>query len=230
MAKKKAFLLYTDMRERMSKLKNEEAGVLFKAILDYAADGKPIATDNRLLEYAFSEVKQQLDRDAEKYETIKSKRAEAGAEGARKRWEKARTAEKSMTDTNRNNDAPQETEKANAAASEDAKSDVPEGYEKFSFEFVSAVYKVAFFKWLNYKRERREKYKGQSSLEAAYKRLIDCCHGDSAKAAVVVENSMANNWAGLFELNESGQQGKSHRPGDYTTMQVKQDYPKWEKR
>lgn len=230
MAKKKAFLLYTDMRERMSMLTNEEAGVLFKAILDYAADGNPFATDNRLLEYAFSEVKQQLDRDADKYETIKSKRAEAGAEGARKRWEKARTAEKSMTDTNRNNDAPQETEKANAAASEDAKNDVPKGYEKFSFAFVEAEYRKAFFKWLNYKRERGEKYKGQSSLEAAYGKLFSYSNGDSTKAMAIVENSMANNWAGLFELKENGLQGKSHRPGDYTTMQVKQDYPKWEKR
>lgn len=228
---KKAFLLYTDMRESMSMLTNEEAGVLFKAILDYAADGKPFATDNRLLEYAFSVVKQQLDRDADKYETIRSKRANAGAEGAKKRWQKASAKEQQAIAVQEGKEAVETASTEAGTGSTNTKDDAPKGYEKFSFAFVEAEYKEAFLTWLEYKRERGEKFKAQSSLEAAYKKLVSLCNSDSSKAAAIVENSMANNWAGLFELKESAQQSNAkRREGDFTTMKVSQEYKPWEKR
>jgi hypothetical protein len=86
---KKSFLLYTDCEERVSMLSNVEAGILYKAIIAYAARGEKLNTSNlpqeetgvinaRLIEFAFKGYKAQLDRDREKYNTIKQRRSEAG--------------------------------------------------------------------------------------------------------------------------------------------------------
>lgn len=252
MAKKKAFVLYVDMRERLAQLHDDEAGILFKAILDYAADRKPLCTDNRLLEYAFSEIKQQLDRDAMKYDEIRSKRAEAGAEGARKRWQSMANANESIANANSNmanaNEHMANANKGMANDSNDSKGMAkiadnvkdtdnvtgtdkenaikPKGYDKFDFSFVEKEYQEAFFKWLDYKRECGQRYKTQSSLEAAYRKLCTCCNGNSSNANAVVENSMANNYAGLFPITEK----RGANAHNYATDIIKGEYKSWERR
>lgn len=54
--------------------------------------------------------------------------------------------------------------------------------------------------WLEYKAGRGEKYKSEKSIIALYNKLRKLSAGDSAKAREVIEQSMSNNWAGLFEL------------------------------
>ena len=69
-------------------------------------------------------------------------------------------------------------------------------------DFVSPEFVPVFTTWLEYKRERRESYKSDKSLRAAYNKLLQLSGNDPQKAASIVEQSMANNWAGLFELKE----------------------------
>lgn len=64
-------------------------------------------------------------------------------------------------------------------------------------------YVEPFLKWLHYKRKRGESYKDPESTFLAYKKLLKFSNEDSIKALEIVEQSMANNWAGLFELAES---------------------------
>lgn len=74
---KKSFLLYCDLIQTVKKLNNDQAGVLFKTILEYVNDMNP-EPDDLLIEIAFEPIKQQLKRDLKHWETIKSKRSEAG--------------------------------------------------------------------------------------------------------------------------------------------------------
>lgn len=82
---KKSFVLYCDWAHHISLLTYEEAGKLFKHLLDYVNDKNPEFEEHeRLLKVAFEPIKQQLKRDLKKYESIKEKRAEAGKKGGLK--------------------------------------------------------------------------------------------------------------------------------------------------
>lgn len=95
----------------------------------------------------------------------------------------------------------------------------PRGYESFSFDFLSKEFKDLFLSWLDYKRQRSEKYKTQKSIELCYKQLLNFSQGNPFTASKIVEKSMANNWAGLFDLKKdykhpstTHQGGKNYEP------------------
>lgn len=73
---KNGFLLYKDLEPTVAKLSNEEAGKLFKHLLQYVNDKEP-TLDDRLLELVFEPIKQSLKRDLKKRDWIRKKRAEA---------------------------------------------------------------------------------------------------------------------------------------------------------
>lgn len=62
--------------------------------------------------------------------------------------------------------------------------------------------KDIFLEWLEYKRQRKEAYKTQRSVEACFKLLQKLSFGIVENAREIVEQSMANNWAGLFPLKK----------------------------
>lgn len=67
-------------------------------------------------------------------------------------------------------------------------------------DFVAPEFEPVFMEWLDYKRERREKYKSPKSMKLAYEKLIKLSNNNPSVAAEVINQSMANNWAGLFNL------------------------------
>lgn len=67
-------------------------------------------------------------------------------------------------------------------------------------DFVLDEFRDVFFLWLDYKKERREKYKSAKSLKACYNELVKLSGNSPAIAHEIVNQSMANNWAGLFPL------------------------------
>jgi hypothetical protein len=85
--------------------------------------------------------------------------------------------------------------------------------KSFDFSFVENEFKKVFFEWLEYKKQRKESYKSQKSLQAAYKKLKDISGGDFEIAEKCVEESMANNWAGLFALKEK--KSNQNRAGQF---------------
>jgi hypothetical protein len=60
-----------------------------------------------------------------------------------------------------------------------------------------------FLTFLRYKRKRGESYKDKNSTALAYKNLLKYSNSDPLKAIEVVEQTMANNYSGLFELKAS---------------------------
>lgn len=119
---KKSFLLYIDTEQQVNMLTNCEAGILYKAIIAYAARGEELNTsflpnqetgeiNARLIDFAFKGYKSQLDRDAAKWEDIRCKRKEAGKIGGYKKAENlANLANaRSATPTIANNSKSQQT-------------------------------------------------------------------------------------------------------------------------
>jgi len=92
------------------------------------------------------------------------------------------------------------------------------GYDTFDFSFVEESFREVFYEWLQYKRERKEKYKSQRSLKLCYDKLKRLSNGDAATARLIVEESMSNNYAGLFELKDRRPSGN----GQYMTRQMAQ--------
>ncbi|MEG1982088.1 MAG: DUF6291 domain-containing protein, partial [Clostridia bacterium] len=66
MVEKKSFLVYHDYAEQIGVLSNEEAGILFKAMLDYSTKGILPSFDGAI-GMAFLFIKATIDRDREKY-------------------------------------------------------------------------------------------------------------------------------------------------------------------
>tara|TARA_Y100000592_G_scaffold48959_1_gene77493 strand:+ start:107 stop:667 length:561 start_codon:yes stop_codon:yes gene_type:complete len=84
---KKSFLLYCDLIHTVQKLNDQQAGKLFKHVLEYVNDLNP-QTDDILTEVCFEPIKQNLKRDLRKYEEIRKKKSDAGKKGMKKRWKK----------------------------------------------------------------------------------------------------------------------------------------------
>jgi hypothetical protein len=60
-------------------------------------------------------------------------------------------------------------------------------------------------KWVDYKKSRGEKYKSEQSLLVCAKKLHELCGGISENADLIIEQSIANNYAGLFPLKNTKQ-------------------------
>lgn len=70
--------------------------------------------------------------------------------------------------------------------------------EDFLEKDVIEKFKPIIQKWINYKKEKKQTYK-LIGLKMFYKRLLKLSNGDFNTANEIVEESMANNWAGVFE-------------------------------
>lgn len=81
--------------------------------------------------------------------------------------------------------------------------------------FVDFDFRDVFSEWLAYKQDRGEKYRSERSLKACYTELVKKSSGDPETAKLIIQQSMANNWAGLFELkNRKGcKNGQSKQSG-----------------
>ena len=61
----KGFIVYGDVKDVVDELDNEQAGELFRGMIDYFVNGtEPNFSD--VLKFVFITIKQQMDRDAGK--------------------------------------------------------------------------------------------------------------------------------------------------------------------
>ena len=90
-AKKKSFILYTDFKEVLDKLSDEQAGRVFKSLLEWQSNGS-IENADTLTDLITTPIITQFKRDQNKWEEIRLKRSEAGRKGGRPRGDKAKKA------------------------------------------------------------------------------------------------------------------------------------------
>jgi len=80
-----------------------------------------------------------------------------------------------------------------------------------------------FKTWLEYKKERRQSYAGEKTIEIAYKRLVSLADNIEENGNEIVNRSIANNWSGLCPLPEqykrnnkiNNSKNENNRPSKY---------------
>ena len=84
-------------------------------------------------------------------------------------------------------------------------SKVKESKVKESKELDFGDFTEACNRWLKYKSDRKEKYVSDDSIQTFVKKLIKLSDNNPVKANLIIEQSIANNWAGIFELKQQAQ-------------------------
>lgn len=85
--------------------------------------------------------------------------------------------------------------------------------EVIDLYFVEEEYKDIFIYWLNYKKERGQPYK-QTGAEACYRKLLTLSGGDKQMMIAIIEQSMSNNYQGLFPLKDNGNRNHTNKQGN----------------
>ena len=68
--------------------------------------------------------------------------------------------------------------------------------------FVDKTFMPIILEWLEYKKEKKQSYK-QRGFNTLYKNLLEMCNGNVDVARKIVNQSMQNNYAGLFPLKQA---------------------------
>lgn len=105
--------------------------------------------------------------------------------------------------------APDPIDKSNNLETKELKK---KGFDFSGYGILSELMK----KWVDYKKSIKNSYKSQSSLDIVAKKLNELSGGDYQKAEAIVEQSIANQWQGLFELRQTqnATRGNSQLPVD----------------
>ena len=211
---KKSFLLYVDIIHSVNILDNEEAGQLFKHILDYVNDKNPILED-RLLQATFEPIRQSLKRDLEKYDKRVDVARHNGEKGGRPR--KAEITKKSQSVKNKprkpvsDSDSVSVSDSVNVSVSDSV----------INLPFNSKRFSNAWSLWKEYKKKDfRFTFKSAISESSALSKLARLSLGNEESALLIIEQSVANGWKGFFQLSKS-QNKKSNEPSQDYMLNLK---------
>lgn len=196
MAEKNSFVLQTRLNAVVAKLSDKQAGLLFKSILNYAANGTVANFEDNAVGIAFEFVRQDIDYTAQKYAETCAKRAESGKLGGRPK--KANESKESKCFLEKAKKANGFFEKHNDT---DNDTDIDNTKEKEVKEKEKPL-AIAFDRFLNYRKQIKKPFKSQMSIDECYKRLEKLSGGNLALAEQIVNQSIAQGWQGLFDLKE----------------------------
>jgi hypothetical protein len=73
--------------------------------------------------------------------------------------------------------------------------------EKFLLSLPNE-WKLIVRKWLNFKKEKNQSYKGNTSLATMFEKLKQFSNNNPIVGAEIIENSISNNYSGFFEPKE----------------------------
>ena len=209
---KKSFLLYVDIIHSVNILNNEEAGQLFKHILDYVNDKNPILED-RLLQATFEPIRQSLKRDLQKYDKRVDVARHNGEKGGRPR--KAEITQKSQSVKNK----PKKAVSVSVSVSDSVSVSVNDSV--INLPFNSKRFSNAWSLWKEYKKKDfRFTFKSAISESSALSKLHNMSEGNEENALLIIEQSVANGWKGFFELSKS-QNKKSNEPSQDYMLNLK---------
>lgn len=74
--------------------------------------------------------------------------------------------------------------------------------EKLDLSFLPSEYKNLWIEWLDYKRELKDPYDTQRGMKAAFTHLVNISGEDPAIARQIVDQSIREEWKGLFPLKD----------------------------
>jgi hypothetical protein len=226
---KDGFVIYKSFFKPISKLSDEQLGKLFRAIFQYQlGEAFTIGED---IEMAFEFFKNQFELDESKYQCTVERNRENGRRGGNPNFKKGspnpyytrdckEITEDNPEITEDNPTLPKITEDKHKDKDKDKEKDKEKDKKENmtkenAFSEYPAEWMEVFDEWLAYKADRKESYKSTMSLKAMAKKLYNLAHGDVDMARRIIEQSIANNWQGLFALREESESNTaSVHPGD----------------
>lgn len=193
---KDSMVFYTSWLLAVRNLPREIQGEVLTAILEYGLLGETTETLKPIAATILELVRPQIETNQKRYEN--------SLKGGRKKQNE--TEIKPNTNQNETKTKPNTNQTQtynvydNVNDMLDKSNNTRTRAKERDLSFVSVEYKDAFDRWVAYKAERKEKYKTRESLQECYERLKNLANNSPSVAMEIVKQSIANNWAGLFEL------------------------------
>ena len=204
MKAKKSFSFNTNWATAMSGLQPEVRLAIYEMIINYAATGEINQNVPEIAKVAFCFIKAEMDDDSIGYDAKCEVRKKNGSKGGRPKKQAPTDADDAAKDVI------QEAKiiECDHVGEELAKPPkAPKKKAEIDTMFVRNDFIPVVNEWLQYKKERGQTYK-QKGFDAFYSTLMDLSQGDPDKARRIIQQSMANNWAGIFALKNTNSDGK----------------------
>ena len=119
---KNSFILYSDHEELFNELSNDDAAELVRGLFRYNTTGE-IPNLAGMAKMAFISIRQDMDRNKEKYEEIREQRRIAGQKGAQQRIKALKETKKSVCEDTETQDSDKQVS-AKQANAKSAKNDI----------------------------------------------------------------------------------------------------------
>lgn len=224
------FIFDTDWMESLRDCSAEVRLEVYEAVIRYAASGtlsdlKPIA------KMAFNFIKVQIDSFKESEMIANNLKAMAGIKGAEARWNNGNNGNNGIAIREEKEEVKEKgTQKEIQEQKEEKEKDIDKSISKKKDDRVKFVeslpedWRQVMTTWLKYKSERRESYKSAQSIKVFFKHLQEYSNHDVTEAERIIEQSIANNWAGAFPIKDKSYTSKPNSkfvelPTDYTRPQ-----------
>lgn len=224
------FIFDTDWMESLRDCSAEVRLEVYEAVIRYAASGtlsdlKPIA------KMAFNFIKVQIDSFKESEIKANNLKAMAGIKGAEARWNNGNNGNNGIAIREEKEEVKEKgTQKEIQEQKEEKEKDIDKSISKKKDDRVKFVeslpedWRQVMITWLKYKSERRESYKSAQSIKVFFKHLQEYSNHDVTEAERIIEQSIANNWAGAFPIKDKSYTPKPNSkfvelPTDYTRPQ-----------
>lgn len=169
----KGFVVYGDIEESLNELTDEQVATLFRGMVSYFNTGKEPKFSG-LMKMVFIPIRQQMDRDTDKYE----KKCEKNRESIQKYWDKVKADtneyERIRTNTNVYERIPPNTNVANTNTKTTTTTKTDTGTTTTSSETDAGLLSFDLIQYLNektgsdYKADKANAVRVQSLLDAGY--------------------------------------------------------------
>ena len=110
---------------------------------------------------------------------------------------------KNDSGTNLPNNPPAGEKEKKSCAKRKEKAERKKEPQAFIESIPDPEWRDLFTRWLKYKKDRGDSYKSEDSLKMALEKLKKMSGSDISVATEIVENSISNNWRGLFSIKSN---------------------------
>lgn len=208
---KDTFVFHLSWADTLSDYPAEVRYEVYDAIIRYAQSGT-LAELKPLAKMAFSFIKKDMDEDMLRYVQVCKRNRENGKNGGRPKNPENPLG---FDETQQNPKNPTKPKKPDNDYDNDYDSDNDDEYEnenekeklkKGKFVFSpdpNDEWDALLVEWLEYKRQRKESYKSQASVNKLKTHLKNLADDNLNKAREIIDYSMASNYAGLFIPKEN---------------------------
>lgn len=204
-----------------------QSGII-KGIVEDFGLFKPTDDGKRFYSPRFSE-------QMKKTEEIKKSLSEAGKNGAKKRWGNAENTTPTPTPLENNSQpiatifennsqpiaTPTKNDSNKIRLDKNKKENIKEKTAVANFSFIetfSKDFQEIFKDWFAYKSARKNSYKTEHGARLFCENLIKMSDNDAVLARKIVEQSISNNYMGVFPLKQEGSKQYSTQTADFSNI------------